>query len=774
MSVIVCTFDDEDSIAQCLDALLAQTYPAHLLELIVVDDGSTDRTADILRRYPTICTLRQPNQGPSAARNLGIARANGDYVCFIDSDCTAAADWVERLIEAHRNCGFLGFCGVGGAQIGHWEDRPFARKVDAFLAAVGFLGDYVKPNTVATRVGHNASCNASYRKDVLPEIGGFRRGMFPGEDVDLDRRLADQGWLLWFTPDAVVHHRRPANWRRLVRMLKGYGRASADNVTIHGFFRGIQFVPLGFIVAIAIMALLFWTGETVSILVLSVVIAIGLVVLKFRSGLGLVRVTVFSVAAIGIFSGAFWLRIVSNLFRCPYEMVCAINPIGIEGDAGRAGESRGGVLTLVIPAYNEEAGITGTIQATLDAVTSIREATGLDEVEVIVVSDGSTDRTVERVRAFGQVKLIVCPENRGYGAAIKLGFRNARGDILGFMDADGTCSPAFIADLITEMRRSDADIVLGSRLHSGSRMPCVRRIGNFLFARLLSLLSGTRVNDSASGMRILKRATLEWIDVLPDGMGFTPAMSAMACFSGNIRIVETPMPYDERAGKSKLNVLRDGLRFLGVIVGTAYTYLPFRFFFLSGVLALLAGVVLGFPVVVAYAQEGRIETWQFYRIMAVVTLGNLGLTSLLVGAVSTRLSGLVLRDSGRPGGFSRTFSSSVMSYSWIVGIALIVIALVLVFPGFRSYLMTGQVAIHWSFVVTAFLFLGTGSNLILFFFLFKLVALLESRIDFVRISAEPVITRPVPGLVSRRGHTGTEEMKGKTNEKQRDSGRGGN
>jgi glycosyltransferase involved in cell wall biosynthesis len=409
-------------------------------------------------------------------------------------------------------------------------------------------------------------------------------------------------------------------------------------------------------------------------------------------------------------------------------------------------DSGGGILSIIIPAYNEEEAIAGTIQAALDARELIRAATGLDEVEVIVVSDGSSDRTVERVRAIADVKLIAYEKNRGYGAAIKTGYRASRGEILGFMDADGTCNSIFFADLITEMRKEDADIVLGSRLHPNSKMPRVRRIGNMFFAGLLSFLSGTRVRDSASGMRIQKRACLDWIDVLPDGLHFTPAMSAMACFNRNLRIAEIPMPYEERQGESKLNVLKDGLRFLGIIVGTAYTYLPFRFFFLAGLLALLAGGVLGTPILLDYARTGQIEAWQFYRIMTVVTLANLGLTSLMVGVLSSNFSRLILQDSGRPGKLSRFLSLSVMPYSWIVGIVFIAVAFVLVFPGLQSYVTTGQVTIHWSFVATALLFVGTGCNLILFFFMFKLQALLERKMEGLPNSFRMVKTQP-PDLI---------------------------
>jgi glycosyltransferase involved in cell wall biosynthesis len=327
VSVVVCTYNDEDYIGECVDALLAQTYPRNLLELIVVDDGSTDRTPDILRRYERVRYLWQRNQGPSAARNLGIVNATGEYVCFTDSDCRVAPGWVEHLIAAQRRGEAPDCCGAGGRQAGHPDDPPFARQVDRFLSAVGFIGDYVKPHMAAQKVGHNASCNTSYLRQALLEVGGFRIGMFPGEDVDLDRRLADQGWTVWFTPDAVVFHHRPAGWVGLIRMLRSYGRASADNVTIHGFFREIHFVPFAVVTLLATMGWALIFQKTVPVLTGCVFFGLGLCFLIFRSGLRLFRVTAFAMATICFFSLEFFVRFVTNWIRPPYDLERRIDPL---------------------------------------------------------------------------------------------------------------------------------------------------------------------------------------------------------------------------------------------------------------------------------------------------------------------------------------------------------------------------------------------------------------------------------------------------------------
>jgi glycosyltransferase involved in cell wall biosynthesis len=162
-------------------------------------------------------------------------------------------------------------------------------------------------------------------------------------------------------------------------------------------------------------------------------------------------------------------------------------------------------------------------------------------VEAIVVSDGSTDRTADIAHEVAAresaVKVIVFPVNRGYGAAIKEGFRQASGDLLSFLDADGTCDPLCFGDMCLALEDESVSLVLGSRLGAGNQMPRVRRLGNRIYAFLLGFLSGDAVTDTASGMRVLRRDALPHLDALPDGLHFTPAMSARAIMS-DLRIVE--------------------------------------------------------------------------------------------------------------------------------------------------------------------------------------------------------------------------------------------
>src|SRR5215510_6054584 len=239
-------------------------------------------------------------------------------------------------------------------------------------------------------------------------------------------------------------------------------------------------------------------------------------------------------------------------------------------------------LSVVIPALNEEDGISNIIERVLTIKEPLARA-GVEELELIVVDDGSKDRTPEIVSSYPEVVLVRHPVNRGYGAAIKTGFRRARGNLLAFLDADGTYPPESFPQLCSPILENRADLVIGSRMAGAdSDMPPVRRLGNTIFASLVTIISNRRVTDSASGQRVLRSDILSHLYPLPDGLNFTPVMSTRAMHE-QVRVVEVPIPYSERVGRSKLSVVRDGMRFLNSILMTALTYNPTRIFGLIGV-----------------------------------------------------------------------------------------------------------------------------------------------------------------------------------------------
>lgn len=276
-------------------------------------------------------------------------------------------------------------------------------------------------------------------------------------------------------------------------------------------------------------------------------------------------------------------------------------------------------LSIVIPAYNEENGIAEIAQRVL-AVKDELNKVGVGTLELLVVDDGSHDQTARVAGAIPGVRLIRHLRNRGYGAALKTGFSEACGELIGFLDADGTYPPEYFPQLCVQAMNG-SDLVIGSRMAGAqSQMPLTRRLGNWFFANLLSLISHEHVTDSASGMRVFKREVLEQVYPLPDGLNLTPVMSTRAIHEG-IRVTEVPIPYSERVGRSKLSVVRDGTVFLQSIVWTALAYNPVSILGKIG----LGGVAVAGLALVALA---------IARLSGVTILGPLGVAGLFAALVS--------------------------------------------------------------------------------------------------------------------------------------------
>ena len=279
-----------------------------------------------------------------------------------------------------------------------------------------------------------------------------------------------------------------------------------------------------------------------------------------------------------------------------------VKPEGATASAGR--------LSVVIPALDEAHGIADICARVLAVQEALAEA-GVADLELIVVDDGSGDRTAEIAEAMDGVRVIRHPANRGYGAAIKTGFRASTGDLLAFLDADGTYPPEAYPKMARALLAQDADVVVGSRMADPeSGMPLTRRIGNTFFVTLVNLLGAGRITDSASGQRIVRREALARLYPLPDGLNFTPVMTTRALHE-NIRLIEVPIRYHERVGDSKLSVIHDGRRFLTTILWTAMAYNPARVLGLAGLWALALAGVLGLGLV-------------GMRLTGVTTLGPVG------------------------------------------------------------------------------------------------------------------------------------------------------
>ena len=360
-------------------------------------------------------------------------------------------------------------------------------------------------------------------------------------------------------------------------------------------------------------------------------------------------------------------------------------------------------LSIVIPAYNEERGIDSIISRVLAIRREVCDhIPEIEQVEIIVVNDASHDRTAQIAASFPEVHVISHQANRGYGTALKTGFRASRGEYLAFLDADGTYPPEAFPRMCRTLVDTHADMVIGSRFGGEqSSMPVQRYIGNKVFAYLLSWIVGRRIHDTASGMRILRRTALERLLPLPDGLHFTPAMSTRALHEG-MHVVEVPISYAERLGRSKLNAVVDGVRFLRIIVATARLYNPLKFFGAVGAILLLVAVVLGIDPVVYYLRVRRVEDTEIYRLFSIMVLLVTGLNIINFGAFANYVLEIVhgreLRQHSLIGQY--LLRRSVVSRFGLIGLLLMCAAAVLNYRTILEYVTTRRIYVHWSYAMT--------------------------------------------------------------------------
>jgi glycosyltransferase involved in cell wall biosynthesis len=309
-------------------------------------------------------------------------------------------------------------------------------------------------------------------------------------------------------------------------------------------------------------------------------------------------------------------------------------------------------LSVVIPAYNEEKGIADIARRVLSVEECLTEV-GISQLELLVVDDGSRDKTAEIATGISGVQLIRHANNKGYGAALKTGFDRATGELIGFLDADGTYPPEYFPHLCT-VALNGADLVIGSRMAGAeSQMPFTRRMGNLFFARLLTLVGRQFVSDSASGMRVFKRHLLQQLYPLPDGLNLTPVMSTRAIHEG-LRMAEVPIPYSERVGRSKLSVIHDGSLFLRSMLWTALQYNPVRILGLIGLGGIAIGVVCILALVLARLQGlTTLNAWNVVTLYAGSVMGMAGVSIFALGVTFNYLVSLFHKRPIRQGLFGR-------------------------------------------------------------------------------------------------------------------------
>lgn len=215
ISVVICTYNGSATIRDTMEAAQRLEYPDY--EVIVIDDGSKDRTAEIVSEYP-VRLIRTENRGLSNARNTGYWAARGEIVAYTDDDAYPDPHWLHFLARTFRQ----GYAGVGGPNLPPPGD---GRVADCVANAPGGPVQVLLDDQLAE---HVPGCNMAFRKSVLEAIAGFDPiYRTAGDDVDLCWRVQERGWRIGFAPAAVVWHHRRNSLRAYWKQQRGYGKAEA-------------------------------------------------------------------------------------------------------------------------------------------------------------------------------------------------------------------------------------------------------------------------------------------------------------------------------------------------------------------------------------------------------------------------------------------------------------------------------------------------------------------------------------------------------------------
>jgi glycosyltransferase involved in cell wall biosynthesis len=217
VSVVICAYNAERTMLPCLESLRKLDYPN--FEVIIVDDGSRDRTAEISMGFPEFRLIRQANKGLSVARNVGLHAARGDLIAYTDSDCVVDPHWLTLMV---RTLTEKNFDGCGGPNYAPHEDGW----IEACCAASPGAPCHVL--TADDVAEHLAGCNMIFTKAALVKVGGFDpQFTSAGDDVDVCWRILDSGMRLGFCPAAFVWHFRRNTIKAYYGQQRGYGRAEA-------------------------------------------------------------------------------------------------------------------------------------------------------------------------------------------------------------------------------------------------------------------------------------------------------------------------------------------------------------------------------------------------------------------------------------------------------------------------------------------------------------------------------------------------------------------
>lgn len=250
------------------------------------------------------------------------------------------------------------------------------------------------------------------------------------------------------------------------------------------------------------------------------------------------------------------------------------------------------MLSVLLPVFNERESIETTVRSLHEVLSR-----GQDAFELIAINDGSTDGTGEILNALSlpHFQVFTHSQNTGYSASLKTGIRRSKGEVIAMMDSDGTYPVESLPNLLQTMKERDADMVVGARTKKGVKIPLLRRPAKWIVNKLANSLTGRKIPDLNSGMRVFKRDLAErFMHLYPQRFSFTITIT-LAALTNDYLVEYVPIDYFKRAGKSTLSSGMNGIKnfgqFLGLIIRIVTYFRPLKFFIWPSIILILGGIV---------------------------------------------------------------------------------------------------------------------------------------------------------------------------------------
>lgn len=281
--------------------------------------------------------------------------------------------------------------------------------------------------------------------------------------------------------------------------------------------------------------------------------------------------------------------------------------------------SQFGLVSLIIPVYNEEKCIEATIRQVKEMMSKSRY-----DYEIIVVNDGSSDQSRNILEQINGIRLYHHETNIGYGRALKSGMKKAFGKYIVMTDADGTYPIDKIPQLVEELK--DHDMVVGARAKNSVNIAAVRKPMKWIIGKLANFLSETDIPDLNSGLRAFnKDVAMKFYQMYPKGFSFTTTITlAMHCNGYDVKYI--PIEYGKRIGKSKIHPIKDTINFIQLIYRTIMYFNPLKIFVPISIIVFISFIVLlGYDIFVEnnLTDKTIIALEIFIQIVVIGLIGDL-------------------------------------------------------------------------------------------------------------------------------------------------------